>query len=138
MFDPPHLMKSLRNNFKRNGFKNGEHDISWNFIEKFYEMDSALPIRMAPKLTKRHITIPAFADLSVKLAMQALSHTVAAGIYTMVQLKALDPVASATADFIDYVDKLFNYFNSRNLYRKGPMAHPLSPSSGHVSFLQID
>ncbi|GFS12816.1 transposable element P transposase-like Protein [Elysia marginata] len=54
----------------------------------------------------------------------------------MVQLKALDPVASATADFIDYVDKLFNCFNSRNLCSKGPMAHPLSPSSGHVAFLQ--
>ncbi|GFS12820.1 THAP domain-containing protein 9 [Elysia marginata] len=35
MFDPPHLMKSLRNNSKRHGFKNGEHDVPWHFIEKF-------------------------------------------------------------------------------------------------------
>ena len=136
MYDPPHLMKSIRNNFKRHGYKYGTDDVSWRYIEKFYEMDAALPIRMAPKLTKRHIAVPAFADLSVKLAVQVLSHTVAAGITTMVRLKALEPNASATANFISSMDKLFNCFNSRNFSNKAPMAHAFSASSGHVAFLQ--
>ncbi|GFO01450.1 transposable element p transposase-like protein [Plakobranchus ocellatus] len=118
MFDPPHLMKSIRNNLKRHGFTKDGADVSWEFVERFYQMDSSLPIRMAPKLTKRHILVPTFADLNVKLAAQVLSHTVAAGITTMIKPNAIPPTASATAEFIDSFDKLFNCFNSRTLKQK--------------------
>ncbi|GFO35630.1 THAP domain-containing protein [Plakobranchus ocellatus] len=84
---------------------------------------------MAPKLTKRHILVPAFADLNVKLAAQVLSHTVAAGITTMIKLNAIPPTASTTAEFIDSFDKLFNCFNSRTLNQKGPMANAISSLS---------
>ena len=56
--------------------------VSWKYIKQFYEFDSNLKIRMAPKLTKKHIELPPFAAMRVCLAAQVLSHTVAAGIYT--------------------------------------------------------
>ncbi|GFN98147.1 hypothetical protein PoB_002465300 [Plakobranchus ocellatus] len=54
-------------------------------IEEFYKQDSATPIRFATKLTKKHFTLPPFANLSVKIATQVLSHTVAAAISAMVK-----------------------------------------------------
>ncbi|GFN89473.1 THAP domain-containing protein 9 [Plakobranchus ocellatus] len=72
-----------------------------------------LPIRLASKLSKRHIELPNFAKLKVSLAVQVLSHTVAAGISTMVSFKALPPDATATAQFVEKFDQLFNCFNSR-------------------------
>ena len=70
MYEPQHLLKSVRNNLKKHGFSVGDKLIQWDHIAKFYESDSKLPIRMAPKLTKKHIEIPAFSQLRVHLAAQ--------------------------------------------------------------------
>ena len=74
--------------------------VSWDHINQFYQIDSSTPIRMAPKLTNRHITLPAFANLNVALAVQVLSRTVAAGISSMVRSGELPVEASATSQFV--------------------------------------
>ena len=56
MFDPPHLLKNIRNNMKKYGYSMRENSISWDHVHTFYEVDTSKPIRMAPKLTKNHIT----------------------------------------------------------------------------------
>ncbi|GFN82568.1 transposable element p transposase [Plakobranchus ocellatus] len=99
VFDPPHLIKNVRNNLKKYGFTVSGEIVSWSHIEEFYKQDSATPIRFATKLTKKHITLPPFANLSVKLATQVLSHTVAAGISAMVKQKSLPEEAFATARY---------------------------------------
>ncbi|KAK3801952.1 hypothetical protein RRG08_064546 [Elysia crispata] len=48
MFDPPHLLKSIRNNLKKSGFTMDGKIISWKYIEMLYERDSKFPIRMVP------------------------------------------------------------------------------------------
>ena len=50
------------------------NEISWEHVERFYEIDSQLPIRMTPKLTQKHIDPPAFTAMHVNLAAQVLSH----------------------------------------------------------------
>ena len=97
VYDPPHLLKNMRNNLKKTGFKINDMCIRWEYIKEFYNVDSRKSIRMAPKLTKKHVTLPPFASLRVKYAAQVLSHSVAAGMYTMVELKALPQEASETA-----------------------------------------
>lgn len=136
MFDPPHLMKNIRNNLKKYGFRVSAESVSWAHIEEFYKQDSATPIRYATKLTKKHITMPPFANLSVKLATQVLSHTVAAGISTMVKLKSLPLEASATAKFVNNFDQIFNCFNSRNLHSSQLKGNAISPSCAEIPFLQ--
>ena len=86
MYDPPHLLKNIRN------------DKLWLCICKrqnclpifcrFLLLDSTLPIRVAPKLTLKHINLPMSSKISVKLTAQVLSHSVAAGITTLVSLDA--------------------------------------------------
>ena len=90
---------------------------------------------MAPKLTSKHIDLPPFAPLRVKLATQILSHLVAAGISTMCSLGALSDNAQHTAAFIEKMDRLFNCLNSSTLQSNAKMHHAISEHSGHNSVL---
>ena len=85
MYDPPHLLKNVRNNFKKHGYTIDGNDILWTHLIDFHEKDSSKPIRMAPRLTRRHIELPPFAPLRVGLAAQVLSHSVASGMAVMAQ-----------------------------------------------------
>ena len=136
MYDPPHLIKSIRNNFKKHGYVIGPDVISWDHINKFYEIDSSTPIRMAPKLTKRHITLPAFANLSVALAVQVMSRTVAAGIASMVRSGEMPVQATATSQFVADFDELFDCFNSRSSRSKRDISGAITTTSMHIEFLK--
>ena len=63
--------------------------ISWGHLVDFYEQDSSKILRMAPRLTKKHIDLPPFAPLNVSLAAQVLSHSVATGMSLMAQLNII-------------------------------------------------
>ena len=89
MYDPPHLLKSVRNNLKKHGFVTDGHEVKWQYIASFFQYDSKLPLRMAPKLTSKHIELPPFSAMRVPLAAQVLSHTVASGILTYTSLGKL-------------------------------------------------
>ena len=52
IYDPPHLIKSIRNNLKKSGFARNGKDIEWGYIRQFFHVDSTNSVRMAPKLTK--------------------------------------------------------------------------------------
>ena len=90
---------------------------------------------MAPKLKDKHIILPPFSTMRVNLAVQVLSHSVAVGINTLCALKHLPDEASATAEFIETFDQLFNAFNSVSLNSSHKYKNALSESSGHFPFL---
>ena len=136
MYDPPHLLKNIRNNFKRHGFMWKENEIKWQHVSDFYDYDKSNKIRLAPKLIDIHIELPPFASMRVNLAAQVLSHSVAAGIFTLAQLGALPKEAEATAEFVEKMDQLFNAFNSKSRLSKQEFGHALSPDSGHIEFLK--
>ena len=83
MFDPPHLIKCIRNNLIKYTFKFRQYTATWQDILNFYNKDKELQIIAAPKLTDKHIWPNNFAKLKVKYATQILSHTVAASICIM-------------------------------------------------------
>ena len=134
-YDPPHLVKNIRNNLMKHGFVQGTKAIKWQYIAQFYEFDSRLGIRMAPKLTDFHINLRPFAKMRVHLATQVLSHTVAAGISTLIALGKIEKKGHSTAEFVQFFDKLFNVFNSSNVTSNQPMGHAISEHSGHIAFL---
>ncbi|GFO09646.1 transposable element p transposase [Plakobranchus ocellatus] len=135
IYDPPHLIKSIRNNLHKSGLKCGTSEISWKYVEAFYDQDCKFSVRMAPKLTDKHIKLPPFTALRVKLATQVMSHSVAAGISTMVALGALPSEAKDTALFIDRFDQLFNSMNSYTLKSSKPFQHALTLTSTQHNFL---
>ena len=137
MYDPPHLFKNIRNNLKKSSFQIDENKILWKHVSDFYAVDSSMPIRMAPKLTKKHIDLPPFSSMRVCLAAQVLSHSVAAGITTLSVLSdKLDNNAINTAHFIEKFDSLFNVFNSANLNDAHKLRRPIKHDSDHVEFLK--
>ena len=135
IYDPPHLLKNIRNNLKKHGFKCGENVIDWKYIEHFYDFDKKLGIRMAPKLKDIHINLPPFSSMRVNLAAQVISHSVAAGISFLTACGQMSKDAIHTAEFLELFDKLFNVFNSSSLKSSQQYSHGLSAGSNHWQFL---
>ena len=79
-YDPPHLLKNVRNNLKKGDLVVNGVNVSWQYIVDFYNIDRAQQIQLAPKLRDRHIHVPPFSSMRVNLAAQILSHPVAAGM----------------------------------------------------------
>ena len=50
-YDPPRLLKNIRNNLKSNGFLVRQEEIRWEHVV------NKNPIRLAKKLTARHINL---------------------------------------------------------------------------------
>ena len=53
--DPPHLLKSIRNNLMKYKFVFDDKVAQWADIIDFYSTEKHLPVRMAPKLTEKHL-----------------------------------------------------------------------------------
>ena len=137
IYDPPHLLKNVRNNLKKSGFTLDGKPVKWQHIEDFYNLDKdGGGIRLAPKLTANHIDIKPFAAMRVNLAAQVLSHSVAAGIYTLADLGKLPAEAKTTAEFVENFDQLFNAMNSKCFKSSQKMRHAFSENSGHTTFLK--
>ena len=69
LYDPPHLIKSIRNALYNKGFGN----INFKYIKYIYNMKKTLTIKMKDKLTKKHIELTGFSKMRVNLATQVLS-----------------------------------------------------------------
>jgi hypothetical protein len=137
LYDPPHLIKAVRNNLMKYDFHFGGKVASWQDVKSLYDRDSSLSIRCCPKLTDKHINPNGFTKMKVKLATQVLSHTVAAAISTYVSLGAMSASAAGTAEFITAFDKIFDCLNSSSVkYANGKLHRKaLSDSSVHLKFL---
>ena len=135
MYDPPHLIKSVRNNLHKSGYEVNGKAIEWAYIAKLFYTDSKHNVQLAPKLTKKHIQLPPFAKLRVCFATQVLSHSVAAGISFMCYTGQVDANAKHTAEFIDKFDKLFDVFNSSQLNNACSYKRALLPNKRKTQFL---
>ena len=92
LYDPPHLLKNIRNNLKKTGinsilfnfkfvicyfslgFSLNGIPVIWKYSVDLYEADQKSPIKLTPKLTFKHVNLPIFTNMSVKLAAQVLFH----------------------------------------------------------------
>ena len=46
LYDPPHLIKSIRNKFKKHGFVRDGELVEWEHVKEFYHIDSKQGIRL--------------------------------------------------------------------------------------------
>jgi hypothetical protein len=60
MYDPPHLMKNLRNNLLTYDFLVADKVVSFDHVVKLFELDSGNVLRCVPKLTRGHIELNNF------------------------------------------------------------------------------
>ena len=135
IFDPPHLLKCTRNNLHNHDFIINGGVISWQYMKMFYLKDSRLKIKMAPKLTDRHIMLPAFSKMKVKLASQVFSRSVYVAMLTQINTHQLTIEALPTADFIRKMNDLFDCFNGKKVCHPNPYKRALSDKTPHVEYL---
>ena len=81
IYDPPHLLKSVRNNLlKYDIILSKQWQASWRDIVCFFKVDQRHRFRTAPKLQKRNICPTNLDKMRVKVATHVFSHSVYAGI----------------------------------------------------------
>ena len=73
MYDPPHLLKSIHNNLTKSNYRYDDVDMKWEYVVDFYNKDKVMSIKMAPKLTDRHITLPPFGAMRETLQLRFLA-----------------------------------------------------------------
>ena len=135
-YDPPHLLKNVRNNLKRADLKVGDNMVSWQHKVDFYNIDKGQMIQLAPKVTDKHIQLPPFSAMWVNLAAQILSHSVAAGISFLVKVKELQDNVMSTASFLEHFHALFKTFNSKTLKSLQRHGNAFNDSSHHHALLE--
>ena len=59
-YDPPHLLKNVRNNLKKADLRIDEGVVNWQHIVDFYNFDKCQPIQMAPKLERQTYRVSTF------------------------------------------------------------------------------
>lgn len=67
IFDPPHLLKTLRRNLMKYNIQSSKGLISYDYIEKFYLVDKKNERQCAPKLTERHIFAEGLNSMKVRM-----------------------------------------------------------------------
>ena len=50
IYDPPHLLKNIRNSLKKGNLAYDNQIVRWQYIEEFYRKDKENSIRLAPKI----------------------------------------------------------------------------------------
>lgn len=134
--DPPHLLKSMRNMLCHYDVTHAEGTAKWNHISQFFEQDIVKVYRLAPRLKAKHVNLPPFSQMKVKLASQVFSHSVAAGIETYISHGRLPEDALGTVTFCARMNDLFDCFNSSTVKcRLAPYRSALSSSSRHLTRL---
>ncbi|CAH2108331.1 unnamed protein product [Euphydryas editha] len=139
-FDPPHLLKGLRNNFLSKNIIWKGKTATWKDIQFIYDLDSKLGhTRTLPKLTAHHVDPDKIKKMKVSVAAQVLSARTAAMLKYTNTLNHLYTGSSSsmetTAEVVEFFDELFD---SVNCYpggaTKGKLRKAVKMNSPHVQF----
>ena len=137
-FDPPHLLKCVRNNLFAHDFVVDGETVTWRYINDMFSLDSkeGISLRSAPKITALHVNLGAFKKMKVKRAAQILSQSVSAAIMNYICAKKLPQKALATARFVKKMDSLFDIFNSSRRFDPKIFRTALHKNSLSLDFLK--
>lgn len=138
IFDPIHLVKSLRNTLLKYDLHTKDGEVSFKIIRSLYLFESENQTKMCPKLSKKHIFPNTFEKMNVRLASQVFSKSVASAIKTLVHLNKFvqrKTCALSTAQFVAKIDKLFDCLNSKKLFDKNPYRSALQENNTISEYL---
>ncbi|KAL9692256.1 hypothetical protein quinque_000018, partial [Culex quinquefasciatus] len=132
-FDPPHLIKSTRNNLMHHGAVYNGKLAKWGHLRSLYYEDIERLPRAVPKLKQTHVFMPAFGEMRVPVAVQTLSTSVYAAILMYVQEGVLPEECEATPVYCKDFNDLFDCFNASGASRHvtKDLAQPLRAGSKH-------
>ncbi|CAG9829804.1 unnamed protein product [Diabrotica balteata] len=141
LYDPPHLLKGIRNNFFNKSVKfkwrKNIEVATWAHINQLYDLeDKDYDYKLCPKLTESHVKN--LKKMKVSIAAQTLSNTVAAAMKKLAssQLNCLPAEAESTAEFILFMDKVFDSVNGAGTFNKNGkrLRMAVTKKSEHYTF----
>lgn len=139
LFDPPHLLKSLRNNVEQKKLTYRGGTVDWNEIKKIYELSQESPLNLIPKISNRHFELSHFSKMSVSLAAQVFSESMYTAylVYKLIFPEKFEEKNDMTFEFVRDIDKLFDSLNSVLLKKSLPnkLNYAISSTSEHKKFL---
>ncbi|KOB58244.1 Uncharacterized protein OBRU01_25365 [Operophtera brumata] len=139
LYDPPHLLKGIRNNLLSKNLQfemDGRAKLAqWHHLELLHKENPGYKgIRLVPKLTDAHIIPNKIGKMKVKHASQVFSATVASNMGYLADKGILPKECKDTADLLMFIDKLFDSVNgsytNKNRFAK-PLLGPVTPKSCH-------
>ncbi|KAJ8264015.1 hypothetical protein GJAV_G00144120 [Gymnothorax javanicus] len=120
IFDPCHMLKLFRNLLDAYGcIRSATGRVDWNCIKALNSVQDQAGLRLGNRLSQRHISFHR-QKMKVNLAAQALSNSVAKSLQYLQEVGHPDfTETSATVEFLQTVDHLFDVLNSRNTVARG-------------------
>ena len=97
-------------------------------------MDQKQRFQLSPKLTQKHVELPAFSKMTVKTAAQVFSRTVSAALATYSML--IGAGASETAEFLMTFNSVFDAMNSSKLNDPNKRQCGIPNKSDQLEFLK--
>ncbi|ELU16126.1 hypothetical protein CAPTEDRAFT_213058 [Capitella teleta] len=128
--DVPHILKNIRNTLKAHDITYGNNQVaSWRDVGALFKYDQNLPIRMAPKLTCKHIYLPPFTSMRIKQPLRGESSDAAKIRYFISQVetwrvkgkRARQPCFDALLQSLNAMQLL-----SKELIHEGPFSFLLT------------
>ncbi|KAJ8728896.1 hypothetical protein PYW07_006592 [Mythimna separata] len=140
-YDPPHLLKGLRNNFMTKEIIWEGKTASWKDIEFVFDINSKLGHTKAlPKLTAHHVDPFKMKKMKVSVPAQVLSARMAAMLKYTNAVNILhsgenNSTMATTAEFVEFIDKLFDSVNGYPGGSKaGKLRRAVKDDSPHDTF----
>jgi len=126
--DPCHMLKLARNALAECLLSSSSGKILWRIIKKLEEVQEIAGLKLANKLSGRHVNFKN-KIMNVSLAAQTLSSGVADALEFLCSIKYEGFEESAPLiDFIRRIDWSFDFLNCRNPYGKG-FKQPIRPQN---------
>lgn len=155
IFDPPHLIKSIRNNLlvknlihhigidEEDYISTGkiswdakcveERSASWSDVASFYEFDCSNTDTRVPKLTWEHIN-PEKNKMKVKLATQVFSGSLGREMYLCANKDELPKSCFGTSIALLFFDVLFDSLNGNHDINSDDLKGAVHANSSHYAF----
>ncbi len=150
VYDPSHLIKTLRNNLQtkdlvhtissrwRNGtnvnnVKNVRQTASWDHVFALYKKDTESNQRQLLKLTDEHLA-PKKYKMKVSLATQVFSTTCGTVMFDFIKEKKLPEHFGGTAKILLFMNDIFDSFNGSKENKGESLKSAVQVNSMHFSF----
>ncbi|KAJ2945275.1 hypothetical protein O0L34_g9353 [Tuta absoluta] len=125
IYDPPHLLKGIRNNLLTKDMSFCGDMVRWNDIVEVYKADCQIgDVRLLNKLNDEHIQPTSSQKMKVKNCTQVLSERMAAMLKYTAQFgqradgTSVSPTMGNTAKAVLFFDKLFDSVNGSRRGKK--------------------
>ncbi len=151
-YDPPHIIKGIRNNLMtkylkhrvvnrwdvnqcdlKNTKKTRARWASWDHVERFYDWSNGASVKLLEKITPEHIK-PEKLKMKVNVATQIFSQTVGNMMLKYGHEKDLPKNLSDTAEILLFFNDVFDSINGSFLSGDNELKGPVTENSLHFVF----